>query len=709
MASVTARTLCVLVALLIALPPIHIDQHPWMDASLAPATRAARLMREMTLDDKIALMHGASGSPYIGYVPPNPRLGIPALALEDGPAGVGDHLTGVTQLPAPIAAAATWDPSLMHTYGSVVGAEERGKGANVNLGPTVNIVRVPLWGRTFESLGEDPYLSAGMAAADVQGVQSQGVIATVKHWGVYNQEANRNTQADNAIVSERAIREIYTPAFDAAIRQGGTGAVMCSYSSVNDRFACQNRYLLTTVLREQLGFRGWVLSDWYATHSTVASARAGLDMEMPDDRYFGTALEQAVRSGRLPTAAVDGAVRRILTQMFRFGLFDRSQTGNPDQVVTSPRHVAVARSTAEQGTVLLKNDGPLLPVGRGTRSVAVIGPDAGADTWSAGGGSAGVLASHVVTPLEGIKNRAGRGVTVRYAQGAGIPTRAPLPAARRQALLGQAADAARRSDVAVVFANDDESEFGDRSSLDLPGDQDQLIATVAQANPRTVVVLNTGGPVLMPWAAHVPALLEAWYPGQEDGNAIAAVLFGDVNPSGKLPMTFPATADQVPAATRAQYPGVDGQVQYQEGIFAGYRWYDEHGILPLFPFGHGLSYSTFGMRHLAVSSSTGHPGGGLVAGLDVTNTGPRAGAEVVQLYLGFPPTAGEPPLQLKGVQKLFLEPGQTRHVALQLTERDLSYWDTASHGWVVPPGPFQLAAGSSSRDLQTKTTFQPLS
>lgn len=701
MAVGASRILGLLVALLIAVPPIPIDDRPWMDTSLAPATRAARLMQEMTLDDKIALMRGAAGSPYVGYVPPNARLGIPALSLEDGPAGVGDHLTGVTQLPAPVAAAASWDPSLMHSYGSVVGAEEAGKGANVNLGPTVNIMRVPLWGRAFESLGEDPYLSSRMAAADIRGVQSQGVIATVKHWGVYNQETYRNTPADDAIVSERAIQEIYTPAFRAAVQQGGAGAAMCSYSSINGDFACQNHYLLTTVLREQLGFRGWVLSDWYATHSTVASARAGLDMEMPDAPYFGVALRQAVQSGRVPVSVLDGAVRRILTQMFRFGLFDRPQTGDPNQVVTSPQHAAVARTAAEQGTVLLKNDGGLLPLG-GARSIAVIGPDASTDPWSAGGGSAGVLASHVVTPLAGIKSRAGSHVTVRYAQGAGSPTQPPPPAARRKALLKQAADAARRSDIAVVFVNDLESEFGDRTSLDLPGDQNQLIATVAQANPRTVVVLNTGAPVLMPWVAHVPAVVEAWYPGQEDGNAIAAVLFGDANPCGKLPMTFPATADQVAAATTAQYPGVGGQVQYQEGIFVGYRWYDEHGVPPLFPFGHGLSYTTFAMSHLTAVPSKD---GGVVAGLDVTNTGRRAGAEVAQLYLGFPPIVGEPPLQLRGFQKVFLEPGQTRHVALELTRPDLSYWDAGSHGWVVPTGPFELAAGSSSRDLQARMTF----
>ncbi|WP_376796432.1 glycoside hydrolase family 3 C-terminal domain-containing protein [Thermogemmatispora sp.] len=814
---------------------------PWMNRALSPDRRADLLLAQMTLDEKIAMLHGWSGGSYVGYIPANARLGIPALGLEDGPAGVADGMTGVTAFPAPEALAASWDPTLARLYGQALGSEEWGKGANVALAPTVNILRNPQWGRSFETLGEDPYLTGTLASADIQGIQSQHVIATVKHYAANNQEYHRTTVSAN--VDERTLHEIYLPAFEAAVRQGGVGAVMCSYNKVNSVYACENPYLLSTTLKGTFDFPGFVMSDWGATHSTVPAITAGLDMEMPDSTYFGSALKQAVLDGQVSMATIDEAVHRILRSMFAIGLFDYPTTGSPSATVTNAQHAQLARQAAEAGTVLLKNSGQLLPLDASKlHSIAVIGPDASVAPQATGGGSAHVIPPYVVTPLQGISERAGSGVTVRYAQG--ITTTGTLPPIEAQylqppsgdgqglqgeyfsnmtlsgspvltrldsqinfdwngqspgpgvpatqwsarwtgrltppvsgtytfsltsddgsrlylnnqllidnwrdqatttetatvqltagqsyairveyyqnggasnlalgwsipgqenALLNQAVELARSSDVAIVFVNDVESEGSDRSSLELPGAQDQLIAAVAQANPHTIVVLNTGGPVLMPWVDQVPALLEAWYPGQEDGNAIAAVLFGDVNPSGKLPMTFPRSASDLPASTPAQYPGLNDQADYSEGVFVGYRYYDARGITPLFPFGYGLSYTTFRYSHLRVSPTQADYRSRISVDLDVTNTGRRAGAEVVQLYLGIPSTnVAEPPRQLKGFQKVFLQPGQTRHVHFELAPRDLSYWDVQAHGWVVQDGRYSVQVGSSSRDIRLQASF----
>jgi beta-glucosidase len=677
------------------------NRRPWMDTALSPDRRADLLIAQMTLDDKIALLHGASRSVYAGYVPANTRLGIPALYLEDGPAGVADGMTGVTQLPAPVASAASWDPALMQHYGQVIGSEEAGKGASVTLAPTINIVRDPRWGRAFESLGEDPYLSGQMAAADIQGIQSQGEIAQVKHWAVYNQETNRNTSADDAIVSDRAMQEIYFPAFQTAIDQGHVGSIMCSYSTINGTYACQNSYL-NQVLRDQFQFPGFTTSDWYATHSTVQAANNGLDVQMPNDSYYGAALKAAVLNGHVSMATLDQHVRNILRTMFALGLFDHPHTGSPSATVTSPQHTQAALQTAEAGTVLLKNDGSVLPLDSARiHSIAVIGADAGPHAQTAGGGSASVNAPYVVTPYQGISRRAGRGMTVRYAEG--VAPNGRLPGG--PSLLDQAVQLAKSSDAAIVFASDFESEYTDLTAIDLPGQQNQLIAAVAAANPNTIVVLNTGSAVTMPWADAVKGILEAWYPGQEDGNAIAAVLFGDVNPSGKLPVTFPRSLSDVPASTPQQWPGVNRQVQYAEGVLVGYRWYDAKQITPLFPFGYGLSYTTFRFSHLLVAPQAASYRSTVTVNADVTNTGSRAGAEVVQLYLGDPATTREPPRQLKGFQKVTLQPGETKHVRFTLDPRAFSYWNEQSNGWVVADGTYQVMVGDSSRNLPLQGSF----
>jgi beta-glucosidase len=643
----------------------------------------------MTLAQKVSLLTGAPGSRYVGFVPAIGSLCIPALTMEDGPAGVGDGMTGVTQLPAPVDVAATWDTAAEQTYGHVIGSEQAAKGTTVDLGPTINIVRDPRWGRAFESMGEDPYLSGTMAAADIRGVQSAGVMAMVKHFAVYNQETNRNTPADDAVVSTRAMQEIYLPAFKAAVQQGAASSVMCSYSYINGTAACQNPYTLSTVLRREFGFGGFVTSDWGATHSTAASANAGLDIDMPgSDGYFGSALRSALSSGSVSTARLNSMVSRVLTEMFAFGLFDSPAAGSPAETATNAADRARAATLAEEGTVLLKNSGNVLPLARSYRSIAVIGADASSSAQTAGGGSAGVTTSGTVTPLHGITAAAPGGVAVRYNDGSSDTSAAALAAS---------------SSVAIVFASYPESEGSDLTSIDLGIKEDSLISAVAAANPRTVVVLNTGSAVTMPWLSSVAGVLEAWYPGQEDGTAIASILFGTSDPSGHLPVTFPTSLTQVPATTAAQWPGTAGTVQYSEGIDVGYRWYQANHLTPLFPFGYGLSYTRFSFSDLKVGPLT--TGGAAAVSATITNTGSRAGADVAQLYVDDPPASGQPPEQLEGFQRVYLQPGASQRVTFQLTRGNLQYWDTSRNSWAASTGSYGIRVGDSSANLPLSGTL----
>ena len=757
---------------------------PWLSRSLPAGQRVGLLLSRMTLPDKINMVTGA------GNIPAIPRLCIPAINLQDGPNGVGDGLTGVTQLPAGVSLAATWDRSLAAEYGKVIGAEERGKGKMVNLGPTVNIDRDPRWGRSFEAYTEDPYLNAAITVPVIDGVQSQGVMSQVKHFAVYNQETNRNTPADNAIVSTRALHEIYLPAFWAATKRAKAASVMCSYSTVNGQAACQNPYLLTTTLKQRWSFPGFVGSDFSATHSTVASADAGLDQEMPGAAYYGRALETAVKSGQVAVATVNQMVTRILTEMFRFNDFNNPPAGSASATVTTPAHQAVSASVAEAGTVLLKNDRGTLPLSSsGGGSVAVIGPAASAAPADAGGGSAYVTSPFSVTPLQGLQAAAGPGTTVSYTQGLPTDTSlSPIPGSaltrtgiltapqtgtyvialksvgRRSALsvdgaqvlanpglrptttysvgvslragqkyavrvsggsaaslswatpsdlapgIAQAVAAAKAARTAVVVVSDDtESEAADRTSLNLPSAQNELISAVAAANPRTVVVIDAGAPVVMPWISQVASVVDAWYPGESNGTALAAVLFGRVDPGGHLPVTFPVDLSQVPESSPAQFPGENGQVLYSEGIDVGYRYYDADEKTPLFPFGYGLSYTRFAYSGLTITpgqvrgggpdpGTTRHGPSGrqVTVSARVTNTGQVAGSDVAQLYLGDPAATGEPPRQLKGFSKVTLQPGQSTTVRFTLTAHDLSYWDNTANGWVVPVGQFGVYVGDSS-------------
>ncbi len=660
---------------------------PWMNRTDSPEQRADLLIRAMTLDEKITLMHGVSPVPvhgYVGYVPANSRLGIPAITEADGRAGVGNGATQVTLLPAPIAAASSWDTHLLNEYGKVLGNEEWNKGTLVALAPSIDVVRVPEWGRTFESYGEDPYFNGRMAVAEIRGIQSQGPLANANMYVTMNQETNRFR--DDSIVDERTLHEIYLAPFAAAIQEGHVGTVMCAYVQTNDNYSCQSADLLTEILRNELHFTGWVMSDWTATHSTVDAVRNGLDQEMPGGKYFGAPLEAAVRSGRVSTQLIDERVRQILVPMFRQGLFDHPNRGNWSADVRTPEHTSFAQTAAEQGTVLLKNAGGILPLGKND-SIAVIGAAGGSHPKAEGAGSSGVKAPFIVSPLDGLRKAASAGATIAYADGSD---------------LSSAAEVARKAQVAIVFVQTDETEGEDRPNLRLPGNQDQLVETVAKANPRTIVVLDTGGPVLMPWVNQVAGIVEAWYSGEADGNAIAAILYGDVDPAGKLPLTFPRSEEAVPTSTAQQWPGVDGRSIYSEKLDVGYRWYDATHTQPLFPFGFGLSYTTFRLGHLEIAPERVVPSAefrGVHVRVDATNTGQRAGAEVVEVYVAQPPANGEPPHVLRGFAKVSLQPGETKPVSVDLDRRSFAIYDAAVRRWECPGGVYQILVGTSSQDL----------
>ena len=772
---------------------------PWVTSHAPIAQRVAQLMGQMSLADEISMVEGhGTSNPYVFYTPAIPALCIPAVGEEDGPSGVADGLTGVTQLPAGVALAATWNPALAAGYGQVIGAEEYGKGASVNLGPTVNIDRDPRWGRSFEALSEDPFLNASLDVPEIAGVQGQDVLSQVKHLAVYNQETYRNTPADNVIIDPRTEHEIYLPSFYAAVKSGDA-SVMCSFSVINGDFACNDADLETAILRDEWGFPGFVTSDYAALHSTQGAVQ-GTDQEQPFNTYYGAPLQTAVQNGTIPQSVLNTMVQRILTEMFRFNLFSQPRTGTTSSTVTTPAHVALATSVAESGTTLLKNAGSVLPLSSPGGSIAVVGPAADASPAYAGGGSAYVIPSGTVSPLAGIKAAAGSGANVTYQQG--LPADASLPAipssdlspayaptpfggsytgtltapetgtyvlaitnpcgcytstylsldgnkiiddpstppvhtysaavhlvagqtytlsisgASSQLLWGTpsslapgiaaAVAAAKSARVAVVVVSDAaESEAMDRLSLSLPSAQDELISAVAAANPHTVVVINAGAPVAMPWLAQVEGVVDAWYPGQTSGTALASVLFGRTDPGGHLPVTFPASLSQVPASTTAQFPGNGSTVQYSEGVDVGYRWYDAKDITPLFPFGFGLSYTRFAFSGLSVSSSVTDGTRDVRVSAVVTNVGHRAGSDVAQLYLRDPSAAGEPPRQLAGFQRVSLAPGASARVSFEVTPQAMSWWSDSANGWTQTAGQYQVYVGDSSApaDLPLQGSF----
>jgi beta-glucosidase len=693
---------------------------PWMNADQTAAARTSELVSAMTLTQKLSLVHQQLGDIVdygaAGYVPGIPGLCIPPLVLNDAGSGLADEQLGITSYPAEIDQAATWDPSLERQLGVSLGAEAHAKGVDVLLAPDLNLTRTPLGGRDSEEMGEDPYLTSEMGDAFIEGVQSQHVIASAKQYVGNDQEVNR--ASIDEIIDPRTLKELYEAPFDSAVTQANVGSVMCAYNKVNGAFNCQNPSLLFGNLEGTDGFQGFIVSDWGATHATAASADAGLDLEMgvaqiPNalepltgpslsagseevaEDWFGAPLAAAVKEGQVSLNVLNNMVSRILHSMFAVGVFDDPASPLPGAVVKhvdTPANQSAALATAEAGTVLLQNKDDVLPLTGSDKKIAVIGLDAsaGAALVDQAGGSVRTLASLVVTPLNAITKRAAQaGDSVAY--DSGLSTAA-------------AAAVAKTANVAIVYAGYTEGEGSDLPNLDynnaycelkcvtLASNANALISAVAAANPHTIVVLNTGGPALMPWLNQVQGVVEAWYPGEEDGNSAAAILFGDVDPSGKLPVTFPTSIAQTPTQTAAQYPGIDGTMTYAEGLLIGYRWYDAKDLTPLFPFGFGLSYTTFGFSGLSINQA----GSGVQVSASLTNTGDRNGADVVQVYVGDPASTGEPPQQLEASAKESLAAGGQTQVSFTLPARAFSYWDTTDSQWVVASGCYSIAVGDSS-------------
>ncbi len=652
--------------------------------------RARQVVSQMTLDEKVSQMHGTAKKEASRIVIGVPRLGIPDLLVTNGPAGLGPagpgHGGAATALPAPISLAATWDVDAARAYGVIEGSEAVDWGNTLLEAPDINIARVPQNGRTFEAYGEDPFLVARLAVANILGIQSQGIIANVKHYAANNQESSRRTVS--AVVDERTLREIYLPAFEASIKEAGAASLMGAYNKLDGTYCCENDILLNQILKKEWGFQGFVTSDFGAVHSTVPTVTCGLDLEMPSGGFLGNPLKAAIDAGQAPVPVIDEHLVRRFRTMMKMGVWDHLPV---QKAIPAAENGAKARQFAEEGAVLLRNEGGLLPLKtEGLKSVALIGPYA-TRASTGGGGSSLVKPVYEVTPLEGLQKRLGAGVTVTLNDGKNVAAAATL---------------AKAADVAIVMVGNRQGEGRD-FPLDLQGGQDALVEAVAEANKRTVVVVKSGGPILMPWAEKVPVILEAWYPGEEDGAAVAAVLMGDFNPSGKLPITFPKALADLPAHTPAQYPGIgpakEPVATYSEGVFVGYRWYDSRKIEPLYPFGYGLSYTTFAFRNLELSARTVPAAAPeLKVDFDVANTGKVAGAEVAQVYVGLPslPGVDQPPRQLKGFTRLSVAPGQTAHGSVHLDRRAFSYWDAKTHGWKVAPGVYPIFLGASSRDIR---------
>jgi beta-glucosidase len=668
-----------------------------LSASLActplPNARAAAIVANLTLEEKILQMHGVGGaSPNKRIVPAIARAGVPAFVVTNGPDGATngtvDPVPPATALPCALALAATWDVALARSYGQVAGSEARTLGNELLEGPDMNLTRIPQGGRTFENFGEDPFLAGKIAVAEIQGIQSQGEIGEAKHFLNNEQEANRF--AVNAVVDERTERELYLVPFEMSVKEGCVGAVMCAYPQVNGTFSCENGTLLNTILRDDWGFAGVVTSDFGAVHTTKPSITNGLDLEMPSGKHFGDALASAVADGTVKESTIDQHLIRRFAATMALGLWDAPPKATPISMSQQISDGVVARRVARAGIVLLKNDQSVLPLdATRVRKIALIGPFAGA-AKTGGGGSSAVVPLYKISPLAGLKAQAG-GATITMDAGTDIKAAATI---------------ARAADVAIVMVGDTRSE-GHDTDIALSGNQDALVAGIAAANPRTIVVLKTGSAVLMPWVNQVPAILEAWYPGEEDGNAVADVLYGKTDPSGRLPISFPAALADLPANTPSQYPTAKptgiAQAHYSEALLMGYRSYDARKVAPLFPFGFGLSYTSFAYTNLRISAAAMDA---VQVEFDVANTGATHGGEVAQIYVGMPAAAGEPPRQLKGFTKLVLQKGQSKHASITLDARAFQHWDTGSHAWVIAPGTYRILVGSSSRDIRLQGTVR---
>ena len=713
---------------------------PYRNPATPLERRVRDLLSRMTREEKAAML---SGSGWMESAPID-RLGIPAIKMADGPMGVrnwsgSSAVTNsanapkvlATSFPSGVAMAATWDTRLVEREGQAIGQEVKAMGRDMILGPTVNINRVPLWGRNFEGYGEDPYLSARLGVAYIKGVQGEGVIPALKHFAANNEEFERHRI--DAHIDDRTLHEIYLPAFKAAVEEAHVWVVMSAYNKLNGVHCAEDSTLLTDILRKEFGFKGFVVSDWGSTYSTAPTVNAGMDLEMPGGAamksWFATGQPEAagngagwltkdkvlaeVKAGQITEATLDNAVSRILRVIFESGLFDHPHPGGGQ--VDTPEQKAVAFNGATEGIVLLRNDGALLPLDPAkTHSIAVIGPNA-AVARTGGGGSSLVKPKYAIAPLDGIRERAGNAIRVTYELGVGIEgedQKLDTPEARAK-MLEAASSAASQADVAVVVVGRSaklESEGYDVKTMDLPVGQDELIEAVEKANPHTIVVLNSGDPVTMTkWLDKTPALLDMWYGGQEGGHALASILFGDANPSGKLPVTMPKRFEQSPAFRH--YPGENLEVDYAEGIYVGYRYFDTKNVEPAFPFGFGLSYSKFEYSDLKVEHSirsaiTSTTEGDRVT-VKVKNTGPRDGAEVVELYVHDGHSKIDRPVhELKGFERVELKAGESKQVQFDLDRNALSYWSPEKKDWVADPGTFEVQVGASSRDIRLRAPLE---
>ena len=712
---------------------------PYKNPSTPLEQRVSDLLGRMTTEEKATMLSG-SGWMESAVID---RLGIPAIKMADGPLGVrswagssaitnakGSSQVLTTSFPSGVAMAATWDTELVQREGQAIGQEVKALGRDMILGPTVNINRVPLWGRNFEGYGEDPYLAARLGVAYIKGVQDEGVIPSVKHFDANNEEFERHRI--DAHIDERTLHEIYLPAFKAAVQEANVWTVMSAYNKLNGIHCAESAALLTDILKKEFGFKGFVVSDWGSTYSTAPTVNAGMDLEMPGgpamQRWMSTGQPLAagngdgwltadkvlasIKAGEINEATLNDNVSRILRVMFEAGLFDHPHEGGGE--VDTPAQKAVALQGATEGIVLLKNSGALLPLdATKIHSIAVIGPNE-AVARTGGGGSSLVKPKYAIAPLDGIKERAGEAVHVRYEMGVGMQGEIAAlntPEARTK-MLQAATDAAAQADVAVVVVGRYpklETESYDLKTMDLPAGQDELIEAVEKANPHTVVVLNTGDPVTMTkWLDTTPALLEMWYGGQEGGHALASVLFGDADPSGKLPVSMPKRFEDSPAY--GHYPGENLRVDYAEGIYVGYRYFDTKHVEPAYPFGFGLSYTSFAYSdllivHAKTFEGTAHWERDLVS-LNVKNTGTRDGAEVVQLYVHDGHSKIDRPVhELKGFQRIDLKAGETRKVQFTVDRAALSYWSPEKKAWVADPGKFEIEVGASSRDIRLRAAL----
>jgi beta-glucosidase len=709
----------------------------YLDDQQPVEARVNDLLSHLTLEEKISLVHANSNFTTAGV----PRLGIPELIMDDGPLGVREevdnhfHALGhvddfATAMPGALGLAATWDTNMARAFGTVIGQEAVQRGKDIMLGPAVNIQRTPLCGRNFEYMGEDPFLTSRMAVNYIEGEQAQGVSSCIKHFAANSQEFDR--RAINESIDERTLREIYLPAFRAAVTEAGVLCLMSAYNQINGQYCSENSHLLKDILKDDWGFKGLVMSDWGAVHHTDLAALNGLDLEMGtgtpyESNYLAAPFLKGLQTGQYPVSVLDEMVRRHLYVMFKLNLiYDPSRPPaakpEPTTPLSTKAHQQIAQQIAEEAFVLLKNENFLPLDVAHIPTLAIIGGNATA-RFCHSGGSANIKAPFEVTALEGISNYVGGRARIIYAEGYYPPDNWGAPGFKPDGNRATAADSRKLADQAIAVAKSADvviyvgglnrrigfdCEGGDRKSIELPAGQDKLLTRIVRANPRTAVVLIGGGAVEMDrsWLSRVPALLYAWYPGIEGGNALARVLFGDVNPSGKLPCTFPKRLADTPAAALDAYPGEKGTVVYREGLLVGYRWYDTKDIDPLFPFGYGLSYTHFAYTNLNLVQTSGATGLPLTVGFEIANTGNRAGAEVAEIYVQpVHPGVFRPVKELKGFVKVFLQPGEKQPVAVTLDENAFAYYDVGTRSWVAEKGEYKILVGRSSRDIPLTGDF----